>query len=89
MKFLSFLATLIVTASLCPRLTGAEPEKVVPLWSTEVAPGDPVPNPFGAEQDLTKTNENLVADRRLIRLGNVTRPTLSLYRPKNPPRGPR
>lgn len=60
----------------------AEPTRVLPLWSSATAPGDPVPNPYGAESDQTKPTENLVAGRRVIRLGNVTQPTLSIFRPK-------
>ncbi len=34
-----------------------------------------------AEADLTKPTENLVAGRRVIRLGNVSSPTIEVYRP--------
>ena len=35
---------------------------------------------IGEEKDLTKPNEGQVAGRRLIRLGNVSKPTLTLYK---------
>lgn len=56
----------------------AEPFKVVSLWP-ETAPGEKA----GADQeeDTTKASDNLVGGRRLIRLGKVTKPTISIYRP--------
>jgi acetyl esterase/lipase len=56
----------------------AEPFKVVSLWS-EIAPGEKA----GADQeeDTTKTSDDLVGGRRLIRLGKVSKPTISIYRP--------
>lgn len=49
------------------------------LWP-DGPPGETVKLP--AESDLTKTNDNFVAGRRLIRLGNVSEPTLELHRPR-------
>jgi acetyl esterase/lipase len=57
---------------------GTEPAVVLPLWPG-TAPGDK--GPFDEEKDLTKPNENLVAGKRVIRLGNVSKPTISLYQP--------
>ncbi|MBL9139929.1 MAG: alpha/beta hydrolase [Verrucomicrobiales bacterium] len=56
----------------------AAADPAVPLWR-EQPPGEK--QQFGPEQDLTKPNEGLVGGRRLIRLGNVTRPTLQVFRP--------
>lgn len=56
----------------------AEPMAPVRLWPG-AAPGETTPLP--AEADLTKPNEGLVAGRRLIRLGNVSEPTLTVFRP--------
>lgn len=52
--------------------------QVIDLW-----PGQPPSEKgvIGEEQDMTKPTDNLVAGRRLIRLGNVTKPTLTVYRP--------
>lgn len=60
-----------------PAGVGAAESPVV-LW-----PG-PAPGERGGmapEADLTKPTENLVAGRRLIRLGNVSEPTLQVFRP--------
>ncbi len=48
------------------------------LWPGQ-APGET--KTLAPEADLTKTSENFVAGRRLIRLGNVSTPTLTVYRP--------
>lgn len=49
------------------------------LWP-KGAPGAPVAT--GPEVDTTKSTDNLIAGKPLIRLGNVTDPTLTLYAPK-------
>lgn len=54
------------------------PAQIVPLWPGE-APGEK--GSVGEEKDLTKPTDNLIAGRPLIRLGNVSRPTLTIYRP--------
>lgn len=51
---------------------------VLDLWPKE-SPGDK--EPIGEEKDLTKPTENLIAGRRLIRLGNVSKPNLTVMRP--------
>jgi acetyl esterase/lipase len=51
----------------------------LPLWPG-VAPGAPA-NPL-AEADATTAKDGLIAGRPLIRLGNVSTPTLTLYTPK-------
>ncbi|MFO0915370.1 MAG: alpha/beta hydrolase [Pirellulales bacterium] len=48
------------------------------LWPA-AAPGDTKTLP--AESDLTKPDENQVAGKRVIRLGNVSDPTLTVFRP--------
>lgn len=80
------IRALAVTGLLAIGTRAAEPDVVLPLWTEDVAPGDPSPHPWGEERDTTPANGDLVAGRRVIRLGSVTRPTLSLYRPK--PGGP-
>jgi acetyl esterase/lipase len=59
------------------RLGAAEP-KQERLWP-EKAPGEK--GGMAEEADLTKPAENFVAGRRLIRLGNVSTPTLAIYKP--------
>jgi acetyl esterase/lipase len=51
----------------------------LPIWSHE-APGAQ-PNP-GPEVDTTTAKDNLIASKPIIRLGNVSTPTLTLYTPK-------
>jgi hypothetical protein len=72
-----FAAALLMLGSIL-QACATEPVLVVSLWPG-TAPGDK--GPFGEEQDQTKPNENLVAGKRVIRLGNVSRPTISLYQP--------
>jgi acetyl esterase/lipase len=57
---------------------GAETAKPLKLWPGEV-PGEK--GAVGEEKDLTKPNEGLVAGKRVIRLGNVSQPTLTVYPP--------
>ena len=58
-------------------LSAAEPA-ALPLW-----PG-PAPGEKGGlppEGDTTKPTDQLIAGKRLIRLGNVSQPTIAVYRP--------
>jgi acetyl esterase/lipase len=50
----------------------------VPLWPDR-APGESAD--VGEEKDLTKPTDDLIAGRRLIRLGHVSRPTFTVHRP--------
>jgi acetyl esterase/lipase len=50
---------------------------VMMLWPDK-APGET--NTIGEEKDMTKPNEGLVAGQRVIRLGNVSTPTVTVYR---------
>jgi acetyl esterase/lipase len=52
----------------------------LPLWPNG-APGPP-PAPPGPEADMTTGKDNLIAGKPLIRLGNVSVPTLTVYPPK-------
>jgi acetyl esterase/lipase len=51
----------------------------IPLWPKEV-PGGLIA--AGPEVDTTKPTDNLIAGKPLVRLGNVSKPTLTLYPPK-------
>ncbi len=55
-----------------------EAATVIELWPAG-APGTNAN--LAAESDTTKATDNLVADKRVIRLGSVAKPTLTLYRP--------
>jgi len=50
----------------------------VELWPNG-APGEKVN--LGEEKDTTKPTDNVVAGKPVIRLGNVSKPTISIYRP--------
>jgi acetyl esterase/lipase len=52
-------------------------EKEIPLWPGQ-APGEK--GDIGEEKDMTKPTDNIVAGKSVIRLGNVSKPTLTLYR---------
>ena len=55
-----------------------EPSAVLPVWPGK-APGETTDLP--PEADTTKPDGGLVAGKRVIRLGNVSQPTLSVYLP--------
>jgi acetyl esterase/lipase len=50
----------------------------LPLWPNG-APGEK--GDIGAEQDTTKAGDGLVAGKTVVRLGHVSTPTLTVYRP--------
>ncbi len=60
-------------------LCASEPPTLT-LWPGR-APGDS--GDQGEEIDTTKPTDGLVAGKRVIRLGNVSKPTLTIYRPQN------
>ncbi len=66
---------LILAALVC----GAASSQPMPLWP-KGAPGA-VPNP-PPEADTTTAKDDLIAGKRLIRLGHVSNPTLTFYPPK-------
>ena len=70
------LAAFFLGLILAVSCTGAP--LTIDLWPKE-APGEK--EPIGEEKDMTKPTENLIAGKRLIRLGNVSKPTLTLTRP--------
>jgi len=56
----------------------AAPSKVIELWP-QGAPGEK--GDIGEERDMTKPSDGLIAGKPVIRLGNVSRPTITIYRP--------
>lgn len=74
-RFFALLATLAMAAAITPKLSAA-PGEPIKLWPGK-APGDKVT--LGDEKDMTKPTENKVGGKRLIRLGNVTDPTITFY----------
>lgn len=60
---------------------------VLDLWpenSRGKLPGDPVEFSLPPEQDTSTSDSDQVAGRSLIRLGNVARPQVAVYRPSKP-----
>src|SRR5690242_36560 len=58
--------------------TAAEPTKTIELWPD----GPPGTNTESvAEHDTTKATDALIAGKPVIRLGNVSKPTLTIYQP--------
>jgi acetyl esterase/lipase len=68
-----FLAALVVA----PTLMAATP-KVVPLWPGE-APGEK--GDLKAEADMTRPTDGMPGGKRVIRIGNVSKPTLTIMKP--------
>jgi acetyl esterase/lipase len=56
----------------------SEPIKIVELWPNG-APGEK--GDIGEERDTTKPTDPLIAGKPVIRLGNVSKPTIRIYRP--------
>jgi acetyl esterase/lipase len=71
----SFVLTALFAFTLSSR--AAEPVKVLDLWPG-TAPGDKAD--LGEERDMSKPKDGLVAGKPVIRLGNVSKPTIAVYR---------
>jgi acetyl esterase/lipase len=71
-------ASLLAVACLVSAALGAEPQ-IVKLWPGEI-PG-PAAKTNGAEADLTKPDDKLIAGRRIIKLGNVGAPEMHVFLP--------
>jgi acetyl esterase/lipase len=77
----SALAPLAVLATLpffCLESAAVETAKPIELWPAG-APSEK--GEIGEEKDMTKPSDNLIAGKPVIRLGNITKPTMSIYRP--------
>lgn len=66
----------LLLACLCAMAVQGQAPRVIELWPGD-APGE-VPT-SEAERDQTKDTDGLVAGRRVIRLGQVSRPSLTVY----------
>lgn len=75
-RWLQLLVLLFAVVS--QRSHAAEPSKVIQLWP-DTPPGEK--GDIGEERDTTKPNDGLVAGKRVMRIGNVAKPTLSIFRP--------
>jgi acetyl esterase/lipase len=71
----SFALVLVLTPI---KNLASEPAKVIELWSGG-APGEK--GDIGEEGDTTKPTERPTAGKGVIRLGNVSKPTITIYRP--------
>jgi acetyl esterase/lipase len=78
MRLVSLFAVLILTALAVPALSADEKPPVLALWPDK-PPGET--ESIGEEKDMTKPTEGKVAGQRVIRLGNVSKPTITVYRP--------
>jgi acetyl esterase/lipase len=76
MRRQTFLFTVISAVFATSTLFAAEKRDEIRLWPN-TAPGEKEKLP--SEEDITKPNEGLVAGKRVIRLGNVSDPTLTYY----------
>ena len=68
----------LLALSTAVNATSAETPGPISLWPGS-APGDP--GNLGEEKDTSKPTDNLIAGKPLIRLGNVSQPTITVYRP--------
>jgi len=78
MQLLRFFLALALALSWSSGAIAATASKEILLWPGD-APGEK--GGIGEEKDVTKTTDDLVGGQRLIRLGNVTKPTISIYHP--------
>jgi acetyl esterase/lipase len=69
-------STLAVALLLSGKVVSAE--QIIELWPAG-APGEK--GNLGEERDTTKPTDGLVAGKPVVRLGNVSQPTITLYRP--------
>jgi acetyl esterase/lipase len=76
-----FLAIFVLSALVWAQTSGWPPDPghtTLPLWPNGVP--DASPNP-PAEVDITAPNHDLIAGKRIVRLANVSTPTLTVYSP--------
>jgi acetyl esterase/lipase len=78
MKLDRFIIVVLMALTCCFRVAGADTPEVIRLWPKD-APGEK--GDIGEEKDTSKPNEGLVAGKSVIRLGNVSNPTLTVYHP--------
>lgn len=75
---MKFLPLLVLSSALLGSVASATVPKTIPLW-----PGQPpgVTPASGPEGDQTQPSDNLIAGHPLMRLGNVSQPTITIYSP--------
>ncbi|MCX6883264.1 MAG: alpha/beta hydrolase, partial [Verrucomicrobia bacterium] len=77
-RFDRIILTFVVGFLFATPIFSAEIPAPLRLWP-EKAPGER--ETIGAEADITKPTDGQVAGRRLIRLGNVSEPTVTVFHP--------
>jgi acetyl esterase/lipase len=75
LKMKTLLSIFLVATLLATHRASAQPGEAMPIWP-EKAPGAVI---TGEETDTTTDKSGKVAGRRLIRLGNVSQPTIQLF----------
>jgi acetyl esterase/lipase len=77
------LIGLLLCLALVSHLWASEERPVLPLW-----PGKP-PGvvPEGPEKDITRDKDNQVAGKRVMRLGGITQPSVTVFHPSQPAPG--
>lgn len=71
----------IIALLLMQTLLSAEPQ-ILDLWPA-TPPGPPAKTE-GVERDLTKSEDKLIAGRKIIKLGHVSMPQMHVYLPEKP-----
>lgn len=74
------LASLVLLGAVTFNSSAAEPTAIIDLWPGS-PPDEPAAAALEAEADLTKPTDRLIAGRRIIKLGNVSKPQLHVYLP--------
>jgi len=72
-----FLAGYVVVSSVSA--PAAQQPKIIELWPAGGAPG--ANTDASGKHDTTKPTDALIAGKLVIRLGNVSKPALTIYRP--------
>jgi acetyl esterase/lipase len=94
-KFLRVLACFAFAGAFSTQISNAQSPSAwqpspghtqIPIWPKSAPGAMPVTNP-PAEADTTTSKDNLIAGKPLIRLGNVSNPTITLYQPTTKPTG--
>ena len=91
-KFVAALVLIFFAVTLATRVAAQSPSSwqpsaghtQIPIWPKGAPDAKPTP---GAEADTTTAKDNLIAGKPLIRLGNVSAPTITLYQHTTIPTG--
>lgn len=78
LKVLFQSVAIAVALAATPPVCAERPDEVIDLWPSG-PPGGKMN--VGPEQDFTKDTDNLIAGRRIIKLGNVTTPQAHVFLP--------